>query len=149
MMANGQLAKGLKIIEGVKQLWRQNGCRWRYTNAEFILGSVFLKMVDRSTSITLPLLQRNIGFLIRYFPFASKKAEYHFLRAIEVAEEIGAMGVLGHAFYHLGLLHKLKGDEQKVRDNITKAIYYLEKCQAETYLGKAKGVLAALKEDHC
>jgi tetratricopeptide (TPR) repeat protein len=136
------------MIEGVKQLWLQNGCKWRYSNAEYILGTVFLKMVDRSTSITFPLLQRNVRFLIRYLPFARKRAEQHFLKAIEVAEEIGAMGMLGHAYYHLGLLHKLKGDEQKARDTITKAIYYLEKCQAETYLGKAKEVLVALKENH-
>jgi class 3 adenylate cyclase/tetratricopeptide (TPR) repeat protein len=148
LVAKGQMAKGLKIIESVKQLWLENGCKWRYSNAEYLLGTVFLKMVDRSTSISFPLLQRNVGFLIRYLPFARNRAEHHFLKAIEVAEEIGAMGMLGHAYYHLGLLHKLKRDEQKVRDNITKAIYYLEKCQAETYLGKAKEVLAALKDDH-
>jgi hypothetical protein len=105
-------------------------------------------MVDRSTSISFPLLQSNVGFLIRYLPFASKRAEHHFLKAIEVAEKIGAMGMLGHAYYHLGLLHKLKGNKQKARDNITKAIYYLEKCQAETYLSKATEVLAAIKDDH-
>ncbi len=147
-IASGQMSKGLKIIEAVKKLWKQNGCRWRYANAEFILGTVFLKMIDGSTPISLPLLKNNIGFLIRYFPYASKKAERHFLKAIEVSEEIGAQGMLGHSYYHLGLLHKLRGDEQKVRDTITKAIYYLEKCQAETYLGKAKEVLASLQENH-
>jgi len=149
MMAHGQMAKGLKMIEGVKQLWLQNGCKWRYANAEYILGSVFLKMVDGSTPITFPLLQRNVGFLMRYLPIARKRAEHHFLRAIEIAEEIGAIGMLGHAYYHLGLLHKLKGDKHKVRDNMAKAVYYLERCQAETYLGKAKEILAAFKkEDH-
>jgi len=148
MIASGQMAKGLKMTEGVKQVWLQSGCKWRYSNAEYLLGTVFLKMVDRSTSISFPLLQSNVGFLIRYLPFASKRAEHHFLKAIEVAEKIGAMGMLGHAYYHLGLLHKLKGNKQKARDNITKAIYYLEKCQAETYLSKATEVLAAIKDDH-
>jgi hypothetical protein len=106
-------------------------------------------MVDGSTPITFPLLQRNVGFLMRYLPIARKRAEHHFLRAIEIAEEIGAIGMLGHANYHLGLLHKLKGDKHKVRDNMAKAVYYLERCQAETYLGKAKEILAAFKkEDH-
>ena len=102
-------------------------------------------MADGSTPVTFPLLQRNIGFLIRYRPFARKRAERHFLRAIKVAEDIGAMGMLGHAYYHLGLLHKLKGDRQKIRDNMAKAIHYFEKCQADTYLRKANEVWAALE----
>jgi tetratricopeptide (TPR) repeat protein len=145
LVATGKMTEGLKIIEGVKQLWLENGCLWRYVNAEHVLGTVFFKMADRSTPINLPLIQRNAAFLIKYLPFARKKAERHFLRAIKVAEEIGAMGMLGQAYYHLGLLHKLKGDRQKVRDNMAKAIHYFEKCQAETCLRKAKEVLTVLE----
>ena len=37
LVATGQMSEGLKIIEGVKQLWLENGCRWRYINAEYVL----------------------------------------------------------------------------------------------------------------
>jgi len=40
-------------------------------------------------------MAKNIGGLVKNVPLASKKAEEHFYRAIEVAKEIGAKGTMG------------------------------------------------------
>jgi len=49
-------------------------------------------------------MARNIGFLAKNLPFASKKAEDHFNKSIEVAREIGGKSILGpHFFSGLGI----------------------------------------------
>ena len=48
---------------------------------------------------------QNIGFfLVKNVPFATKKAEAHFHKAIELSKEIGARGYLGQTYLSLGLL---------------------------------------------
>jgi hypothetical protein len=65
----------------------------------------------------LSIIAKNVGFLIRNVPFASNKAEDHFNKAIEVAEEIGAKGLLGQGYLNLGLLHKAKGKTEQAKRN--------------------------------
>ena len=54
-------------------------------------------------------MSKNLGFSVRNVSSPGKKAEDHFNRAIESAEEIEDMTVLGRAYLDLGLLHKIKG----------------------------------------
>ncbi len=82
--------------------------------------------------------------MIRSIPFAAKKAEDHFNRAIEIAREIGAKGTLGQAYLDLGLLHRAKGKKDKARECIRTAIEVFEQCEAEAYLKQAKEALQSL-----
>lgn len=89
-------------------------------------------------------MAKNIGFLIKNVPFASKKAEEHFNRAIEVAKEIGAKGTMGMAYLDLGLLYRIKGKTEQARKCISEAIQIFERTEAEEFLKQAKEALAAL-----
>jgi hypothetical protein len=51
-------------------------------------------------------MAKNVGFLVKNAPFASKKAEDHINKAIDIFKEIGAKGFLGTAYLELGLLYK-------------------------------------------
>ena len=55
---------------------------------------------------SLSIMAKNIGFLVKNVPFATKKAEEHFNKAIELLKEIGAKGFLGRVYLSLGLLYK-------------------------------------------
>ncbi len=68
---------------------------------------------------------------------AAKNAEKHLSKAIEIADEIGAKGVLGQAFLDLGLLHKVKKRTGRAKDCISKAIRIFEECEADVYLKQA------------
>jgi tetratricopeptide (TPR) repeat protein len=89
-------------------------------------------------------MAKNIGFLVKNVPFASKKAEDHFNKAIEVAKGIGANGILGQAYLDLGILHKTKGRIDQARKCISNAIALFEKCEARIFLEQAKEALASL-----
>ena len=78
-------------------------------------------------------------------PFASKKAETHFNRLIDVSREIGDRGLLGEAYPGLGLLHKEKKKTQKARDCLSEAVNIFEACEIEVYLKQAKAALDDLR----
>ena len=86
-----------------------------------------------------------MGFLVINVPFASKKAEAHFKKVIEVAEEMGAKTILGGAYLDLGLLHKAKKRTDKAKQCISEAKKMFEQCEADAYLKQANEALASLQ----
>ena len=109
-----------------------------------MLGRVYLHMAQRSGPKSLSALARNIGFVVRNVPFASKKAEHHFNKSIEVAKEIGAKGVLGQSYLCLGDLYTAKGRTEQARECLSEAIRLFEQCEARLYLKHANEALASL-----
>jgi tetratricopeptide (TPR) repeat protein len=77
-------------------------------------------------------------------PFAKRKAELCFRKAIKAAEEIEAYGLIGPAYLDLGLLYRMSRNEEKARDCLAQAAQYFERCGASTYLKKTKEALAGL-----
>jgi hypothetical protein len=61
-----------------------------YALYEYIVGKIYMQFVEKSAPISLKTMAKNIGFLIKNLPFASRVAEEHFNKAIEIAKEIGA-----------------------------------------------------------
>ena len=78
-------------------------------------------------------------------PFADKKADAHFNKAIEIAIEIGAKSISGPAYLDWGLLHKAKKRKDQARECISKAIDIFEKCEADVYLKQANEALESLQ----
>ena len=92
----------------------------------------------------MAVMAKNIGFLVKTVPFASKRAEEHFNKSIEIFSEIGANGYLGIVYLSLGLLHKGTRRIEKARQSTLKAIEIFQECGAEVYLKRAKNVLDSL-----
>jgi len=90
-------------------------------------------------------MARNIGFLVKNVPFAAKKSESHFNKAIEISREIGAKGFLAQSYLYLGLLHKVKKRKSPAKECISEAVQLFEECHADVYLKQAKEALASLE----
>jgi tetratricopeptide (TPR) repeat protein len=145
LVMKGQMNQGLKMLEDVRVASLKDKNRFLYASTEYLMGKVYLQIVQgREERISLSTVARNIGFLIREVPFASKKAEDHFNEAITVAKEAGIKGILGQAYLDLGLLHKLKGKADKARECISNAEEVFEQCDAELYRKQAREALASL-----
>jgi class 3 adenylate cyclase/tetratricopeptide (TPR) repeat protein len=145
LIAKGDLSGGMRIVEEVLRTFERNGSRYRQALMLLLIGRVYLRMVQRSEGKSLSLLAKNIGFLLKTIPFAGKKAENYFTKAIQLAAEIGAKSVLGQAYLDLGLLHKEKAKKDKAKECISMAIQLFEQCEAEVYLKQAKEALASLE----
>jgi tetratricopeptide (TPR) repeat protein len=146
-IAKGQMSKGLKMIEDVLQTLVENDRKCLCCLVEYILGKVFLGMVEGAGPIGFSTMTKNIGFFVRNLPFASKRAEAHFNKAIEVADQVGCRGVMGMAHLGLGLLHQAKGRKDKARKCLCTAIEVFEQCEAQAYLKQAREALESLNGD--
>jgi len=145
LVAKGQMSQGLKMLEEMRVASLKDKNRFAYANTEYILGKVYLQVVQGGEErISLSTAARNIGFLIREVPFASKKAEDHLNESIRVAKEVGIKSILGQAYLNLGLLHKIKGRIHKARESICMAIQIFEEIDADGFLKQARDALVTL-----
>jgi len=144
-IATGQMSTGMTILRNLRQWAIDREALVMHILCESCLGGVFLKIVQGEGDLTLRAIVRNLGFLIKNVPFAAKKAEDHFNKAIEVAQKIGGKGLLAQAHFNLYMLHKAKKRKDNARECITKSIEYFELCEAETFLKHARQELASLE----
>lgn len=141
-MAKGQLSRGLKMVEDAQEEFLANDRRYVYATVENIIGKVYMQLAE-GTRINLSMV-KNIKFLMQNVPFASKRAEEHLNRSIEIAKEIGAELLLGNSYLDLGLFCQGRSRIEKARHCIAEAIKYLESCDAEIPLKEAKEAMRAL-----
>jgi predicted ATPase len=143
-IAGGQMSQGLKKVEEVRDAYQKNKRRGTLALPEYILGKIYLQIVERENLPSFSILARNIGFMVKNIPPAGKKAEGHFKRTIEIAKEIGANSWMALAYLDLGLLYKARKRTNQARECISKAIQIFEQCDAEVYLQKARETIKSL-----
>ena len=144
MIANGKMAMGLKRIEDILQQLKKVEKKSLSPTGEHILGKIYFQIYTGEGSVRFATLLKNAVFLTKTLPIAIKRAEYHFNKAVEMANEIGAKGVEGQAYLDLGMLYKTKKNKAQAKQYISKAIQVFEETNAEYYLEQAKQALESL-----
>jgi class 3 adenylate cyclase/tetratricopeptide (TPR) repeat protein len=147
-IAKGQLSRGLEMIEEAINVSNQNGRISISALLEYTLGKAYLELVDRTEPISFSLMVKDIGFLMESSTSTSENAEQHFHKAIEIAKEIGAKGILGQAYLDLGLLYKTKEKKDRAQECLSEAINIFKQCETEVYLQRAKEALTSLERRH-
>ncbi len=145
LIKKGNFNQGSKMIKDARRLWLDNEGRFGYIQSEYTLGMIYSQIAQRASPISLLTMVKNIGFILKNVPFASRKAEDYFNKAIAGAEETGAKFFLGMACLNLGLLYKTRGRNDKAKECISKAIRVFEQCDATMRLREAKDALASLE----
>jgi tetratricopeptide (TPR) repeat protein len=145
MIAQGNISQGFKMINEAHQSFIRIKKRYYIALTEYTLGKIYSQIVEGSSTISPLNIAKNIGFLMKNVPFADKKANTHFHKAIEIAEEIGAKSISGPAYLDWGLLHKAKKRKDQARKCISKAIELFEQCEAKVYLKQASEALESMK----
>jgi tetratricopeptide (TPR) repeat protein len=121
LIAKGRLQQGTNLLENAQTTLLRNQRRLQYAQTEYILGKVN-SQIATGPKPSLSVIAENIGFLVKTVPFASKKAEEHYNKAIEIFKNVGAKGFLGQAYLSLGLLYKASKRTHKARQCILEAI---------------------------
>jgi class 3 adenylate cyclase/tetratricopeptide (TPR) repeat protein len=144
LIAKGHMRQGLNMLEKAQQLSTRNQRRVVYGLSEYVFGKTY-SQIATGPPPAFSILAKNIGFLAKNVPFAGKKAEEHFNKAIEILREVGANGFLGPAYLDLGLLYKARKRTDQARECISEAINIFKECEAEVYLKQANETLESLQ----
>jgi class 3 adenylate cyclase/tetratricopeptide (TPR) repeat protein len=146
LITQGDLKHGIGLYENAMRIFWERKSLVRYAAGNHLMGMVYSKISrGGGEKKGFSFFVKNIGFLIRTYPFAHKKAEEHLNIAIKTAGEIGAKSVLGQAYLELGRLHEARGRTEKARECITNAIEAFEECDADVFLNQAQEALASMK----
>jgi tetratricopeptide (TPR) repeat protein len=143
LIAKGQMQQGIKLLEKAQETLIRNQRRAHYALSEYILGEVN-SQIATGPKPSLSIMAKNIGFLVRNVPFAAKKAEEHFNKAIEIYKEIGAKGFLGQVYLSQGLLFKASKRPDQAKQCILEAINIFQECEAGGWLKQANEALDSL-----
>jgi class 3 adenylate cyclase/tetratricopeptide (TPR) repeat protein len=144
LIEKGHMSRGFKMIEESRKSTLQNDREYINALIEYMLGQVYLQMVEGGKPVRFSTLVKNIGFLIKHAPNAWKKSEGHFKKAIEIATRIHADGLIGQASLNLGILYKAKRKNQLAKEFLSRAIKIFTKGESHAFLKKAKETLASL-----
>jgi tetratricopeptide (TPR) repeat protein len=144
-IAKGQFSQGLREFNEAQRICFENERRYYYAISEYIMGSIYSQIAQGEGEIKPSIIIRNIGFLVKNVPFARKKAEDHFNKAIELSKEIGAKGIMSQAYLDLGSLHKAKRKIKQAKECFGTAVQLLEKCEADVLLKQANVALESLQ----
>ena len=144
LIAQGQMNEGMKVLEEAKEMIHENKKRVCEPYYEYTLGKVF-SLISSGPKPSFSIMRKNIRFLAKNVPFASRKAVEHFSRAIEMSRLIGAKSVLCLAYMDLGLFHKGNKENEHAKECLKAAIEILEKGGPSPNLEQAKEALASLK----
>jgi class 3 adenylate cyclase/tetratricopeptide (TPR) repeat protein len=144
-VSKGNMSHGISMIEDSLQSLKESWQPMCVPIVYIFLGSVYSQIALGAGSITLPMVVKNIGFLTRRVPFADKKAEEYFNKAIETAREVSSTGRVAQAYLELGRLHKGKKRYDKARECLLEATTIFEEIGADAYLQQAREVLTSLE----
>jgi len=143
-LAKGHMRRGLEELKKVQQTLLKIENQTFYAQSEYVLGNVYLQIVERAGPNKLSTMARNIGFILRNAPLADKKAQSHFKKAIEVAGKIGAKGIVAQAYLDLGRLHKTKKESMRPGNAFPKRSKFLKNVKLRVFLKWPKNHLELL-----
>jgi class 3 adenylate cyclase/tetratricopeptide (TPR) repeat protein len=144
LIAQGQMNEGMKLLEEANEAIHEGEKRVCEPYYEYTLGKVF-SLIATGPKPSLSVMAKNIRFLAKNVPFASRKAMEHLSRAIEVSKSIGMNSVLCLAYMDLGLFHKAKKENEQAKECLKAAIEILEKSGPSPNLEQAREALASIK----
>jgi class 3 adenylate cyclase/tetratricopeptide (TPR) repeat protein len=76
-IARGQMSEGLKLLKKGQRECAEGQMICEYCLSEYLLGNVYLQMVQKAEPISFAKVAKNIGFLLKNVPIAAQKAEEH------------------------------------------------------------------------
>lgn len=141
-LVKGELGRGVRMEDELIRWCDENENKYRLAFYLCRSGKIYSSMARKKGSTNLSFLVKNLGFIMRNTLVAGRKAEEHLKKCVEVARQIGAIGILGQASLELGLLYKTKGKTDEAKRHFSEAIEAFEKSGAEGYLKQAREALA-------
>ena len=146
LIAQGKMARGLAMVKEGRRSFSENERGVALYIIEFTLGEIYFQMLKRDRPINLLMILKNLGFFLKEFPRATRKATHYLNQTIKMGDEIGARGILqGQAYLNLGYLHQWKGRKEDAKACFTEAIQIFENCGSKMHLQQSREALVNIR----
>jgi class 3 adenylate cyclase/tetratricopeptide (TPR) repeat protein len=137
-LARGNISAGVHTITDRMASFKRKGKQYHLMTFQYLLGKVYFQMAVQKGPLAFSQILKNLPFLIRHLPFASRKAEINFKQAVRMAESIGAMGVAGQIYFDLAQLYTARKKQALAKASVERCISIFRACDADVYLEKAR-----------
>jgi tetratricopeptide (TPR) repeat protein len=145
-IAKGRMTAELKLLKKGQRECADGQEICEHCLSEYLLGNVYLQMVQKSEPVSLAKVVKNIGFILKNVPVAAQKAEEHLNKAAEIAKKIGAKSISGPAYLDLGYLHRAKKRTYRAKECFSEAMQIFQECEIDGFLKQAKEMLESLRD---
>jgi class 3 adenylate cyclase len=145
-MAQGRMSEGLGMITGLNSILVANEVKMDHAFNEFCRGMAYSRLACPPAPVKLSLLIKNLGFLLRHAPFATRKAVFHYNQAIRICQDCGFKVWLGMTLVELGRLYQRKGKKEPARENLSAAVKLCRESGDAGSAAQAEALLRALDE---
>ena len=143
---DGNMKKNVCEIRQMIRHWEKNGGRLRVVSAELALGEFYLNLRLGENVPPLFVILRNLPFLATAVPLAARRAEGHYRRAIAIAQEIGAKGIMGQAYLGMARLFHHQGKRGQAMTSIDRALALFEQGEAVGFIRSAGQLKARIEQ---
>ncbi len=135
---NGQVAKGLEVMETLLAQWKATGSRLRVLTCGYVMARVYALLCQgakQTAEKTDSLQVRQMG----------DQCIHWFQTCIAEAKEMGAHAMEGQAMMGLGSVHAIMGAVDQARAILIECIEKLKDVNATHHLKEAETLLESLK----
>jgi class 3 adenylate cyclase/tetratricopeptide (TPR) repeat protein len=115
LVSTGYISGGLRKLDEASRRLSDQGFFVASCACQLILGEIYLRIALLEDLPPLSVLLRNAPFLIRTFPFASRRARAHLEQAAAEFRSLEAPSFVAWCLYDLGVLHRGKGRPDEAR----------------------------------
>ncbi len=146
LIQKGRMSQGLVMVKKIEQRCHEQKRKGLLPIFQRSIGMIYLEIIKKSESISISTMLKNIGFIIQNVPSAYQKAIYWYSKSIEMAEETGATGIKAQALLDLGIIYRIKNQNEKAKESLETAIELFEEVGAYAFLKQAKKELGLLNK---
>jgi tetratricopeptide (TPR) repeat protein len=143
LAAKGKMDEGMRVLEKAHQLIVRNGRMTCHAFYEYAMGMVHAQIATGPRP-GLSVMAKNVGFFVRNVPFAAKRAENHFKKAIELSKQLGSRYMQGSSCYDLGVFYRSRKQYALAGEMLEEAVTAFEQGGFQNMLKTAKAALSGL-----
>lgn len=120
------------------------GYRVCHGSGHTYLGEIYLRMALGEARPPLPVLLKNLGFILRTAPFAAAKARRHLQDALEIYRQLDAPSQVAESLYSLGVLARARKRHDEARAQFDEAGRLARSVEASILADKIDAALGSL-----
>jgi len=147
LIGSGEMSTGFRQLRALARELEQAGRMTCYSITLQLIANVCGQLALRDSKLPPRLIARNIPFLLRYVPFASRRAIRRYQTALRAAEQIGAKGIIAQCLLELGRLHRANRRADLAKQCFARAAALFEETGADVYLARVRAFMISSKDD--